>query len=72
MSNVVYLPQRLKLDGGGSLVIDMNARQRSIKAWEISKEYAKHKAALMYPAGEHREDAEDRIAHQHYREMMFP
>jgi hypothetical protein len=72
MSNITYLPQRLKLDGGGELVLDMTARKRSDMAWERAKAYAKHKAEAMYPDLERRKKEEHRLAHQHYCQLMFP
>lgn len=76
MSNVIQFPQPnvaiLKLDGGGELRQDVWERRRAIKGWEMAKEYAKHKAELMYPDPERRKREERRIAHEEYRRLMFP
>jgi hypothetical protein len=72
MSNVIEFPQRLKLDGGGELRMDMTARRRSMMAWEKAKEYAKWQAELRYPDHDRREREESRIAHAEYRKLMFP
>lgn len=75
MSNVIpfpYRPQRLQLDGGGALVLDDRARSRGLLAMKKACEYAKHKAALLYPDPERRKREETRIAHEEYRRLMYP
>lgn len=45
---------------------------REERAWRMAQEYAKDKAATLYPDKERREREEKVIAREEYRKLMYP